>query len=123
MSHKTTTASTNRLLLFVVYYSGVSLLLQVFLVVPAYMVSVGAILFLNGLLIYTFYQVEDSNSSVNRTLGVNLLCTDVRSNTSIALMDIHREQKYISIEFAGTLESVAFYVRYYIFSDNSTPAT
>lgn len=78
---------------------------------PGYLVSVGAVLFLNGLLIYTFYQVDDNNSMFNSTLDVNLQCTDVRSNTTIEFTDIHREQKYIAIEFAGALESVAFYVR------------
>lgn len=87
------------------------LLLQVFLVVPAYMVSVGAILFLDGLLIYTFYQVDDNINSVNGSLNLNIRCTDVRSNTSLELTDINDEQKYIPIEFAGLLESVAFYVR------------
>lgn len=84
---------------------------QASLFVPAYLVSVGAVLFFNGLLIYTFYQVDNSNSMINGTVDVNLMCRDVRSNTSIELTDIHSEQKYITIEFAGALESVAFYVR------------
>lgn len=79
---------------------------------PSYLVSIGAILFLDGLLIYTFYQVDESINSVNGTLDLNIKCMDVRSNTSIELTDIHNEQKYISIEFAGLLESVAFYVRH-----------
>ena len=74
------------------------------------MVSVGAILFLDGLLIYTFYQVDESITGANNTLDLNIRCTDIRSNTSLELTDIHDEQKYISIEFAGLLESIAFYV-------------
>jgi hypothetical protein len=75
-------------------------------------VSVGAILFLDGLLIYTFFQVDEHINTLNSTLDLNIRCTDVLSNiTSVEGTDINGVQKYIPIEFAGLLESVAFYVR------------
>lgn len=65
------------------------------------MVSVGAVLFLDGLLIYMFHQGNNNT--------VTLTCSDAQ-NTNEANI-IHGEQNYVIIEFAGALAAVAFYVR------------
>lgn len=65
------------------------------------MVSVGAVLFFNGLYIYAFHRANGD---------VNVLCLDLRININMVAMDIHQEHRYIMLEFAGAIASVLFYV-------------
>lgn len=73
--------------------------LLAFIFIPFFMVSVGAVLFLDGLLIYMFHQGNNNT--------VTLTCSDAQ-NTNEANI-IHGEQNYVIIEFAGALAAVAFY--------------
>ena len=69
---------------------------------PFFTASVGAVLYINGLLIYTFYQNLATSPNT-----ANVVYIDTRASP---LVDIHAEQKYITIEFSGALTSLAFYV-------------
>ena len=59
------------------------------------MIGAGGVLSLDGALIHSYYNQDDS---------CNCTCA---ANTHI---DLHGEQKFISVEFAGTLISLVCYV-------------
>lgn len=85
---------------------------------PAFLLSLGAVLFFNGLQIYNFFRLDNQPPrDINLVLfdaldGINDTYTiaDARNGTVNATSDIIGEQRYITIEFAGTLASVFFYV-------------
>lgn len=89
---------------------------------PLFLVSLGGVLFFNGLQIYVSVLDDSSINSFNvsasasgsgsgsESLGLtefNLRCTDARARDEI---DIFDEEKYILMEFIGALFSVLFFV-------------
>lgn len=84
---------------------------------PLFLVSLGGVLFFNGLQLYLFYLMNiDEGSAVGSASGslgssnssdINLLCIDVRASGQ---NDIFDEEKYILMEFVGALTSVLFFV-------------
>ena len=71
------------------------------------MLSLGAVLFLDGLNIYTFYRVTDGDGGASNGT-VNVQCLDLRFNDTVT--EIDGRDLYVSLEFAGALCSVVFYV-------------
>lgn len=69
--------------------------LQAFMFAPLFLVSLGAVVLIDGLGIYAFF-TEDINISIS----------DSRAQGN----DILEEEKYIPIEFAGAVASAVFYV-------------
>lgn len=72
------------------------------------MLSLGAVLFADGLSIYAYYREMDGNGTVSNS-SVNLRCVDLRFNETIS--EINGRDLYIPLEFAGALSAVMFYVR------------
>ena len=68
--------------------------LQVHLIVPSFIMSAGAVMFLDGIAIYNYHQ------------DINLSCKDSR----ISSTDIHGDLNFIPVEFAGAVTSLMFYV-------------
>ena len=80
--------------------------MQAFFFAPAFLLSLGAVLFFDGLSIYQYYQISDGASSNG---SVNIQCLDLRFHNE-TVGDVNGEDFYITIEFAGALTSVVFYV-------------
>ena len=78
--------------------------LQVNIFLPVFLLGAGTVLFVDGLLIYRYYQEQQNN-------GVGLLCSDIYQILGFTTVNANENDKYASIEFAGVLVSVLFYVR------------
>lgn len=76
---------------------------QVNIFLPVFVMGAGAVLFIDGLLIYRFYQEQQNN-------GVGLICTDIYQILGLTTVNANESDKYASIEFAGALVSMFFYV-------------
>ncbi len=70
------------------------------LFLPFFLIGAGAVLFFNGSIIYVFYQ---------RQSNVNLICIDNLAVSNLPY-HIHREFRFVPIEFAGVVMSSLFYV-------------
>lgn len=75
------------------------------ILLPVYFASAGAVLYLNGLFIYTYHLDSDNNLD-----NINVVCADFRGSTSDLIPAIHDEHMFIPIEFAGVIISVIFHV-------------
>lgn len=73
----------------------------VLLLAPLFIGAIGGVAFFNGIQIYGFYRIRSS------IVNVGLL--DLRAGGFE--VDIHGEQRYVTLEFAGVLASFVFYVR------------
>ena len=85
-------------------------LYEVFILLPAFLIGAGGVLFYDGLQIYEHYESREGSDN---DLVVILLDTyqTIRSQVDIhSWVDIHNEDKFVPIEFSGVLASVLFYV-------------
>ena len=79
-------------------------LCEVFILLPAFLIGAGGVLFYDGLQIYEHYESREGSDN---DLVVILLDT---YQTIHSRVDIYNEDKFVPIEFSGVLASVLFYV-------------
>ena len=87
-------------------------LLKAVVLGPLFLVSLGVVLFLNGLQLYAFFLTNSSDEgsaigSSDNSTDINLFCVDARANGQ---NEIFGEERYVLIEFVGALVSVLFFV-------------
>lgn len=117
--------------LFCAYRATTSL---TYLILPLYLVSAGGVLFLDGHSIYQYYQVEslraDNTNSTIQFSDVNLKL--VVAGTSMVTedfklqlgeLDIHGDDNYVPIEFAGAIAAVVFTWLYLLVTPFFSPKT
>lgn len=86
--------------------------LKAVVLAPLFLVSLGVVLFLNGLQLYAFFLTNSSDEgsaigSLGNSTDVNIFCMDVRASGQ---NEIFGEERYVLIEFVGALVSVLFFV-------------
>lgn len=87
------------------------LFLQLNIFLPVFLLGGGGVLLANGLAIYHYYQAQNN-------AAILFYCTDIYRSVSSALSaltgfqppDIHGAENYVSIEFAGVIVALGFYV-------------
>ncbi len=87
------------------------LFLQLNIFLPVFLLGGGGVLLVNGLTIYHYYQAQNNAT-------ILFYCTDIYRSASSALSaltgflppDIHGAENYVSIEFAGVIVALGFYV-------------
>ena len=75
----------------------------------------GGILFFNGLQIFQYYQIEEDEGSLGKEVVVYVVDLAIQQQANnmtgcLTDVDIHDDDKFIPIEFAGVIASVFFYV-------------
>ncbi len=74
---------------------------QVFFILPFFLVGCGGVLLFDGLQIYQYYEVEKEDKEPN---------VYIVDKAQDPLPEIHKEDKYIVVEFSGAIASGLFYV-------------
>ena len=89
--------------------------LQSIIALPFFFISAGAVLFMNGLQIYEYYQFQDSSPNIllYDTYQSARIITALGQNPIRLLSD----DVFIVVEFAGTLASIIFAVSYRFISE------